>query len=280
MLDTDPAVLAQRLRAHCGEGPWLILAHRCGLPVDLPDTGWEDAGWNSVATRRLEQPDPPGHVSWRDYWLAIQARDCYWWWRWHNEHASSRFSVLAPDRSWRGVITKLRPRLVRGDWSDLDESDQKRLLGLLQEHDEDWALLGSMRHSALPAVFGNDATRTRIEKAVKRAARDDAFPRIAMDAYEQMLDFHQVSHGVATRLLAIARPDRFVSVNRGSREGLARYVGLAPTTLGKPENYQELLRRIYRKPWFRAREPERRSALEKKAYAMRVALLDCFVYRA
>jgi len=169
---------------------------------------------------------------------------------------------------------------VLGDWSDLDESDQKRILGLLREKNEDWALLGSMRYAALRVVFGNDARRTRIENAVKRAARDHAFPRIAMDAYEEILGFRQVSHGVATRLLAIARPDRFVSVNSGSREGLARYVGLAPTTLGQPENYEELLRRIHKKPWSQAREREDRGALEKEAYSMRVALLDCFVYRA
>lgn len=276
-VDTDPAALAQRLRSHLGEGPWLILAHRCALPVDLPDTGWEDAGWNSDVAGRLRQPDPPGTVSWRNYWLAIQACDCWWWWHWHDQPAWSRFSVLAPDRSWRGVITKLCPLMGR-DWSSLEESDQKRLLGLLEESDEVWALLGRMRGCS--PVFGNDATRTRIQEALKRAAHDDAFPKIAMDAYREMLGFRQISRAVATRLLAIARPDRFVSVNSGSEEGLARYVGLAPTTLGHPENYEELLRRIYRKRWFRSGEPEGGSALERKVYSMRVALLDCFVYRA
>ncbi len=218
----------------------------------------------------------PARVGWNDYWTAVQRCD-----RWWKDCPSADFSVLEAARSWRGVIRKLGA-LVREDWSAFDSCDQKRLLGLQRRGAEDWALLGRMWGRALPAVFGNDSDRERIEKAVKQVicAREDDFPRVALDACQQIQSFPQVGPGVATRLLSVARPDRVVSLNGGSVKGLASYAGLAHTTLAEqPRRYEELLRCIYREPWFRTAIPQCRSRLEQEVWSMRVALLDCFVYR-
>ena len=108
-------------------------------------------------------------------------------------------------------------------------------------------------------------------------AEDDAFPDLAFDAYERMREFDGIGRGIATRLLSLARPERFVSVNDGSRNGLAQYSGLNPGTLGTTGNYRTLLKFIYKQCWFRAPEPDNR--LEPSIWGMRAALLDCFVYR-
>ena len=224
-----------------------------------------------------KRPGIPGDVGWGAYWQAIHQCDAWW-----KSAESSQFSVLAPNRSWRGAIAKLRCA-IRNDWSGFNEPDQRRLLGLAwNETSEDWALLGRMRDASRGAVFGDPARRAQIERVVRDVveARDDAFPRVAVEAYVRLQSFPDIGGGVATRLLTLARPDRLVSVNGGSAPGLARYAGLAPTTLpDNARNYERLLRFIYEMPWFRTLETDLRTD-EKEVWSMRVALLDSFVYSA
>ena len=93
--------------------------------------------------------------------------------------------------------------------------------------------------------------------------------------------------GAATRLLTLARPDRFVSVNGQSAAELARLSGehdnpalLAADQKARDEwvreNYAELLTWVYDQPWFK--EPEPDEPLERPIWKCRVALLDAFVY--
>ena len=77
----------------------------------------------------------------------------------------------------------------------------------------------------------------------------------------------------------LARPGRFVSLNKASAVGLAQHFGLKSAnlqTLEKPENYERLLEKIYNQTWFR--EPAPKDAHEETICWMRAALLDCFVY--
>lgn len=225
----------------------------------------------------LERHELPLDVAWADYWRALQESD-HWW----KHQGTSRLSVLAQDWSWRGVIAKLRA-LVQEDWSALTRSDQQRLLGLIQDEDEDWALLGRMRPPSLQAVFGSDTNRAAVEAAVKTVlrAKDADFPEVAISAYQKIQKVRLVGPAVASRLLTLARPDRLLSLNGASEEGLARYAGLASSTLReRPENYEKLLRFVYARPWFQTSATGLRSDLEKEIWSMRVALLDSFVYRA
>lgn len=175
------------------------------------------------------------------------------------------------------MIAKLR-HLVRRDWSGLSYTDQARLLGLVRDDEEDWALLGDMR-TARPVVFGKQADRLDIESAVKDVLHaDDAdFPAVAIRAY-QRIQRPGIAHGVATRLLAVARPDRVVSLNRGSVRRLAMYSGLLGGTLNEADNYEKLLHFVYKKPWFQTPVTDLRSDLDKEIWSMRAALLDSFVY--
>ncbi len=84
-----------------------------------------------------------------------------------------------------------------------------------------------------------------------------------------------VSHGVATRLLALARPDAYVSLNNPSAQGLASFSGLRPTTL--PQQYRKLLESVHASAWYRAPAPE--DTFEKEIWTYRAALVDAFVYQ-
>ena len=204
---------------------------------------------------------------WRSYVTAPHQCDIWW----SNRRS---WSVLGEQRSWRETIEVLHDVIRREDWSELGECDRLRLLGLTSG--EDLALLGRMRRIAFNTVFGaNLGTIQTIVRNIAKA-KDAAFPQLAFDAYEALRDVDGVGEGIATRLLTLARPDRFISLNNASRARLADFVDLAPTTLGKPKNYIRLLQRIYIQEWYR--EPIPRNAHERTISRMRAALLDCFVY--
>ena len=207
-------------------------------------------------------------TDWDSYVAAL--RDCDIWWS--NRHP---WSVLGESVSWRHTIEALRDILTREDFANLDDNDQRRILGLAGGGG--WGLLGRMRNNSVNTVFGHNAQD--IQQILREVAEadDGAFPGLAFDAYERMREFGGIGKGIASRLLSLARPDRFVSVNKGSRDGLARYSGLTPGTLGTKANYRKLLEFIYDKHWFRAPEPDNR--LHASIWGMRAALLDCFVYR-
>ena len=87
---------------------------------------------------------------------------------------------------------------------------------------------------------------------------------MAIEAYEALTDLKEVGSGIATRLLALARPDRSVSLNGSSKAGLAKSFGLTSSTLGTSRNYGRLLENIYNQTWFC--EPAPKDAHEKTIY--------------
>ena len=207
-------------------------------------------------------------TDWDSYVAALH--DCDVWWS--NRQPSS---VLGEPISWRHTIEFLHDILTRKDFANLDDDDQRRVLGLARGGG--WGLLGRMRNNSANAVFKHNAQDIQEILREVAEAKDDAFPDLAFDAYKRMRNFGGIGEGIATRLLSLARPDRFVSVNDGSRDDLAQYSGLNPGTLGTMGNYRTLLKFIYKQRWFRAPEPD--NQLEASIWGMRAALLDCFVYR-
>lgn len=221
-----------------------------------------------------DRPSAPGNVSWAAYWQALQ--ECHAWWK----RGPEDFSVFPPDKSWVGVIRRLRPSLSQ-DWSNFNEAHVKRLLGCASRHDEDWALLGNMFGFAIQPVFGDPAIRREVETIVKGviAASDDAFLPTVNAAYTRLTAFPRVGPAVATRLLTLARPDRCVSWNGASSAGLAAYANPAQAARPDLTPYGRLLRGIYKCAWFSDRPSHFSSSGEAEAWSMRVALLDAFIYR-
>lgn len=214
-----------------------------------------------------------GVDDWRSYVAALKQCD-QWWERWSRKHHPwNPWSVLGERNSWRETIRELGG-IIQGNWSELDDGDQSRLLGLRKDH---WALLGRIGLGLSKRIVFHDY-REKIQNVLGTVAASDAdFPDVAIKAYKTLLDLDDVGPATATRLLTLSRPDRFVSLNGGSRQGLAKCFGFQhPTALEKPDNYRSLLERIYDQAWFR--EPAPQDALEQEISSMRAALLDCFVY--
>ena len=208
-----------------------------------------------------------GVSDWQSYVAALEQCDDWW----SNRHS---WSVLGEQSSWRETAEVLHDVVAQSDWDELDQYNRLRLLGLTPG--EDWALFGRMRRAALNTVFGGDLVAIQDIVLGVVAAADNAFPQLAFDSYRALRDIDGVGPGIATRLLTLARPDRFVSVNNASTAGLAAAFGLAPSTLGSPSNYARLLTAIYDQDWYRNSAP--RNARERAISRIRAALLDSFVY--
>ena len=204
---------------------------------------------------------------WRDYVDALEQCDRWW---------STRFgwSVLGELYSWSETIQVLHDVVAHRDWRSLNDHERQRLLGLTPG--EGWALLGRMRAPSMQTVFGSHlASIQQIVQGIA-AAPESAFPNAAIRAYAQLTALDGVGPGIATRLLSLARPDRFVSLNGASKAGLAEAFAVPPSTLSQPRSYGRLLEQIYGEAWYS--DPRPVDAREETVRWMRASLLDCFVY--
>ncbi len=218
----------------------------------------------------------PG-MNWEVYSTKLRVSDTWW-------PATWDFSVLGERDSWYYAI-KVLSNLIRRDWSKLDDTDEKKLLGLPSNDgdDKNWALLGTMASNgnAQKTVFGKN-NRNRVEDIIRSvASANDAevkFVDIAMKAYEGLYRIDDIGVGIASRLLTLARPDRFASVNGASSNYLGRLFNLprSASALGRVKNYKKLLLKIYEEEWMKAGSPD--NSHERDIWSMRLALIDCFVY--
>ena len=217
--------------------------------------------------------------SWQEYLAALGQCNELWM------AEGVKWTVLGNEYSYVHTIDKGKHVAHRKSWVGLDDQERAILLGLRDDVEGAWGLLGTLtRATEVKAVFAtsNEAQNRESLKCVREIiervimAPDRKFPDIAEKALTQIRDEGGFGFGVgtATRLLTLARPDRMVSVNSKSRVGLAEAFGLAPSTLGK--NYGQLLENLYTAPWYR--DPPGLAKRGLQLWNMRAALVDSFVY--
>lgn len=97
---------------------------------------------------------------------------------------------------------------------------------------------------------------------------------LVRDVLDQMMSVKGVKIGVASRFLAVKRPDLFVSVNNGSKPQLARLIG--GRRVEKAQQYVSLLEYIWGTDWHRSERPD--DANEALIWERRAALLDAALY--
>jgi HKD family nuclease len=179
-------------------------------------------------------------------------------------------------RSYMRAISE-RQQLLLGEarWSQLDDKSQCLKGGIHRGDSDWWGLLGRMARSNWKAVRDHEARIRRILDNVV-SAEDTEFPDVAVAAMQELTSIDKVAHGTATLLLALARPDRLLSLNSASQRAYGKLSGMSPSTLGEPQNYRKLLQWLYAQPWY-ADSPPTDGALER-IWRFRAALVDAFVY--
>lgn len=188
--------------------------------------------------------------------------------------------VRLPEERWQN-LTERECFILRGEWTEEGE----------------WGLVGSLGAAGrVRRVFNPKhmpdvgPTRTQIRAQIDHVLAtnvdDDALPENASAAVQALMEIHGVGPSSATRLLTLARPNLFVSVNGESAVGLATLSGHPhPEDVTRNsetlktwvrDHYADLLRWVYEQPWFNAPEPD--EPLERRMWNGRAALLDAFVY--
>ena len=188
------------------------------------------------------------------------------------------WEVLNPrGRSYmRAIAARQQLLLGKTRWSQLDKSQFLELKGgVSRGHSGWWGLLGRMAWGHEKAVRDHEVTiRPVLDRVV--SADDTEFPEVAVEAMQELTSIDGVAHGMATLLLALARPDRLLSLNSASQKAYGKLSGMSPSTLGEPRNYRKLLEWLYGQPWY-ADSPRTDGDLEG-IWRFRAALVDAFVY--
>lgn len=230
-----------------------------------------------------------GSVSdWSSFASALKRASAYW-----NERYG--FTVDGEFRSWLNTVTLGNEIVRRPSWGDLSKHDYQILMGIEVDIDgvsAGYGLLGSMKGAGDAKNVFNEASaenlriRERIRAALQPGITADAsaFPKAALDFIGTVEDLRGFSGGVATRLLALARPDLAVSVNKGSRDALSAWSGVPKTALSKSSggkrgaSYASLLDFLADQGWYA--NPTPKGTRERGMADARAALLDCLVYDA
>jgi hypothetical protein len=214
----------------------------------------------------------------------LSAADAYW------SHPATAFgedfSVLGNDRSWLATIQEAGSIVRAPSWVGLADDQRRAVLGV-SKGIGGWALLGSMGAAGnAKQIFAGvtdaqRATLARLRKALDPLIAAEGVPAsidAAVGCLEAMSSEPGISHGVATRLIALARPDVAISVNAGSAPHIGALTGLpkSPSSLASAKNYRALLSWVARQPWHGVPRPA--DPWQAMLWGARAALLDCFVY--
>ena len=240
--------------------------------------------------QRGPRPAPQGGIpnreplaeqsTWDDFVAQLQVLDDYW-----DRSSRGRWDVFGETHSWLHTIATGRKVVQLLDWRNLTQHQCYILRGE-GEGEGEWGLLGGLRGvGRFRMVFNPERmpdvgpTRAQLHGCVNRVlnADDDQIAEVARDVMQEIFGFRGFGTAVATRLLTLARPDRLVSVNYQSANGLGMLAELPPNPRGLAIRYVDLLTWVYDQPWFNAPQPD--DPFEQTIWNSRAALLDAFVYK-
>ena len=236
--------------------------------------------------RRPHRDDEPvlvpivGGGSWREFVDGLQSRDVYCH---YHEYG---WDVLGDAHSYLHTILTGREvaRLAAERWQILSNRECYILRGYDTE-DGGWGLLGTLKGAGKVAHAFNPErmpdvgpVRMQVRQQIQRVldAADNEMADVAHSAVREIRSIDGFGAAAATRLLTLARPDRLVSVNTESADGLGALSELPRTRDSLADNYARLLQWIYEQSWFNEHQPH--DPLERAIWNCRVALLDAFVY--
>lgn len=225
-------------------------------------------------------------TTWAEFVEGLRARDD----RCHGR--KEPWDVLGETRSHLHTILAGRDVIRRNNWTNLTRRECHILRGERQSADGEgcWALLGDVR--GVPDYVFNPARMPEVE-SVRNEVRNVLSEIIDPSWEGHVEDVQRVLAGIsnrrlpgrrrigpaaATRWLALARPDRFVSVNRAARVLLSQNSGLPQSKITE-DKYGEFLAWLWNRPWFHEMdETQLADPLERDIWHCRAALVDAFAY--
>jgi HKD family nuclease len=267
---------------------WNSLPEDPSDAIDKYEENWKPplwAGSGSVEDKATASEELTGTAAslsnWSSYVDAIATADRHWSARWNTDNRP----VTGEVESWLSTIILGHEVVRRPSWDQLSREDRHILLGL-----STYGLLGSMKGArGANYIFNNNSisckrTRERIRRALRPVVEcsPNSFAETACVFVRELEDTDNFGGAIATRFLALARPDLAISVNNGSRERLAKLSNLPSSMIalspsGRRSSYRDLLQWFESQAWYT--NPRPRNAYEKLLAENRTALFDAFVYK-
>ena len=211
---------------------------RYGQPLDLGSLSWPD-----FLARVGAEQHPPGHP-------LIQER-------------------LQVVREIRKLFAQ------KAHFCDLDYEGRRKIAGLFKSVNPNFLLFGSMQWVGFfkQAIKDNNEG---ISVALDQIPFDGD---VAQDHYRRFTDhflksFKRSGMALASRLLAMKRPDTFVCVNNQNREGLVQAFRVSPSW--DRDGYWDLIERVRACAWWQAPAPA--VGDEREVWGARAAFLDALFY--
>lgn len=204
-------------------------------------------------------------MSWGDYFTRIQ-QEPHGWFRDRLRLVQGTQAMFVANESLQ----------------DMTPDERKKIAGTEKDGAIKWRLFGSMAGSivlknrlklndkglsdALDWIPSRGAvTQDRFHQYVAALRKTFVYPK----------EFQGLA--VATRLLAIKRPDYFLCINDKNKSGLAAALGLHKAALNLDDYWQLVIEPILETPWWNSPAPA--SGLELQAWQARCAMVDALFYR-
>lgn len=217
--------------------------------------------------------------SWPAYLHALRETDKAWMIK-----TQGSTGIYSGQISWVGTIRAALPVFAK-DWAMLTRAEACILLGKADGGNEFWGQLGCMKGAGvannvfLEPTSKNLKTRRTIQDALAELHRvplGNSLPLMARKAHEVIGNLDGFKGGVATRLMALARPEVLISVNNESVDRLADWSGLPKSAIESPKGYEKLINWVMHSSWWNAPAPH--DSLERELWMYRAALIDGFAY--
>jgi hypothetical protein len=199
---------------------------------------------------------------------------------WPDFFARVRAELYPPDyplmQDRLQVIRAIRQLFAqKAHFRDLDYLERTKVAGLFKSTNPDFLLFGSMR----PRGYFKQAIKDNNERISLALDEIPLDGDISRDQYQRFTDrflnaFEKSGMALASRLLAMKRPDKFVCVNNKNRDGLFEAFRLSPRR--DAEAYWDLTEKIRACTWWKAPPPLLGD--EREVWTARAAFLDALFY--
>jgi len=155
-------------------------------------------------------------------------------------------------------------------FANISKADRQFLMGMGRSS----GFIGTMRAAGYAKEIVNESP-AKVGAALDLIPLEGPISRsLVEEVLNNMTQLKGVKVGVASRLLAVRRPDVFVSVNNGSKPQFARLIG--GKRIDTVKQYLALLDHIWSTEWYAASEPEEEHGAS--IWRRRAALLDSALY--
>ncbi len=166
-----------------------------------------------------------------------------------------------------------------GHFADMEIGVRKTIAGLPNDFNEHWGWFGSMRGAGKFHRVVND-NNPHLSAALDLIPMDGALDRVHFDSYVD--EFKEAfpdggdGVGLASRLLALKRPDYFVCLDAKNRTQLCKGFGIKQAGMTYDRYWNDIVCRVLDSVWWN--EPRPNDPIAIRVWMGRAAMLDAIFY--